>query len=973
MIHKNHWPGLAMDIINLDKIGGSGLRDEKISHLVSPSSAKHYLFRAHIHLLPGSSVNFKLFLVPRQFSNKLSELASTAPDERNWKGIGIAVLVIGAVISLIVTAVILLTPDEVGRVTKPRLRLDEVFNSAFSARNFNGSWISDYELLYQDGNESLVIHNVRDNIRTEILSYRVFNQFRARSYSLSNNRKYLAFATNTRKLYVHRNNIYYVSSVENAKMNIFTKITQSGKPGVIFNGVPDWLYEGHSAYDKISLQTAQNKTIRYIYKMHLRQHVGLSQFALNVSSVENAKINIFTKITQSGRPGVIFNGIPDWLYEDYEINSDQSCLLMNHKEILTGNEAVWWSPNGDRICYATFDDTKVKSISYPFYGKISDAEHPYPRLFSVKYPKVLGVVFFFNIFTVHLNFQPGTINPEVSLWVVDINSTSINPSVITPPSSIIDRDHYFTRASWINDDSLSVIWMRRSQNFSVVSTCKDSSRWSCFPTQEVKASGAIDGKNWVEMYENPIYSKDGSKYFLKLPVADGHAGDFQNVAKVITKDKHRTYVTHGKFDVTQLLAYSNELKTIYYISTLEGKSGQRHLFSVSEETFPHPRRPKCLTCDLGDECLYNNAIFSPDTKYYVLECLGPRVPYTALYKTDGNLKLMVMDSNDELYSSVNNRAMPQLLSYQVPLPDNYKAEVRLQLPPDYRSTDVIRYPLLVFVYGGPSSQIVSQKFEINWGSYLASQKSIIVASIDARGSGFKGDRMVNQLYRQLGGLEVEDQIAVTRYLTENIPFIDPDHVAMWGWSYGGYVTAMTLMSDSQNVFQCGISVAPVTSWLYYDSVYTERYMQTPEENKQGYENADVLLKASNLRDKKYFLIHGTADDNVHFQQSMLLAKALNRAGIMYRTQIYPDENHFLGGSKLHLYRSMENFLDYCFPEEFFRQEWFVLSPRINSRENNWGSVYYQADSRILLFSIMLLHIFPNELPIDISLYLSVVR
>ncbi|KAG1652987.1 Inactive dipeptidyl peptidase 10 [Nymphon striatum] len=914
MIHKNHWPGLAMDIINLDKIGGSGLRDEKISHLVSPSSAKHYLFRAHIHLLPGSS-----------------ELASTAPDERNWKGIGIAVLVIGAVISLIVTAVILLTPDEVGRVTKPRLRLDEVFNSAFSARNFNGSWISDYELLYQDGNESLVIHNVRDNIRTEILSYRVFNQFRARSYSLSNNRKYLAFATNTRKIFRYSNAAQYkIYSLQTQKTFILQSPTRGDPRHQLFKWGP------------------KGSALLYVHRNNIYY----------VSSVENAKMNIFTKITQSGKPGVIFNGVPDWLYEE---------------EILTGNEAVWWSPNGDRICYATFDDTKVKSISYPFYGKISDAEHPYPRLFSVKYPKVLGVVFFFNIFTVHLNFQPGTINPEVSLWVVDINSTSINPSVITPPSSIIDRDHYFTRASWINDDSLSVIWMRRSQNFSVVSTCKDSSRWSCFPTQEVKASGAIDGKNWVEMYENPIYSKDGSKYFLKLPVADGHAGDFQNVAKVITKDKHRTYVTHGKFDVTQLLAYSNELKTIYYISTLEGKSGQRHLFSVSEETFPHPRRPKCLTCDLGDECLYNNAIFSPDTKYYVLECLGPRVPYTALYKTDGNLKLMVMDSNDELYSSVNNRAMPQLLSYQVPLPDNYKAEVRLQLPPDYRSTDVIRYPLLVFVYGGPSSQIVSQKFEINWGSYLASQKSIIVASIDARGSGFKGDRMVNQLYRQLGGLEVEDQIAVTRYLTENIPFIDPDHVAMWGWSYGGYVTAMTLMSDSQNVFQCGISVAPVTSWLYYDSVYTERYMQTPEENKQGYENADVLLKASNLRDKKYFLIHGTADDNVHFQQSMLLAKALNRAGIMYRTQIYPDENHFLGGSKLHLYRSMENFLDYCFPEEFFRQEWFVLSPRINSRENNWGSVYYQADSRILLFSIMLLHIFPNELPIDISLYLSVVR
>jgi len=224
-----------------------------------------------------------------------------------------------------------------------------------------------------------------------------------------------------------------------------------------------------------------------------------------------------------------------------------------------------------------------------------------------------------------------------------------------------------------------------------------------------------------------------------------------------------------------------------------------------------------------------------------------------------------------------------------------------------------KYPLLIDVYGGPGSQNVDYRWSVGWGEYLATTRNFVYASIDGRGTGFQSDEYKFLVYRNMGTLEMVDQIEVARKITEENDFIDPGKVAIWGWSYGGFATAMTLEADvgPNPVFSCGVSVAPVTSWLLYDSIYTERYMGHPSDNVEGYNNS-VINGIENLRTKSWMLNHGVADDNVHFQHSMLLTSAMERADIQFVQHSYPDENHSLTHVRRFLYHAMNDFWTDCF-------------------------------------------------------------
>ncbi|GAA6069948.1 dipeptidyl peptidase 4, partial [Tachysurus ichikawai] len=214
-------------------------------------------------------------------------------------------------------------------------------------------------------------------------------------------------------------------------------------------------------------------------------------------------------------------------------------------------------------------------------------------------------------------------------------------------------------------------------------------------------------------------------------------------------------------------------------------------------------------------------------------------------------------------------------------------------------------------YAGPCSQKSDFRFRINWSTYLASTENIIVASFDGRGSGYQGDRIMHSIYKRLGTYEVEDQITAARHFID-LGYVDKDRMAIWGWSYGGYVTSMALGAGS-GVFKCGMAVAPVSKWEYYDSIYTERYMLTPQENPVFYENSTVMERAKNFDSVQYLLVHGTADDNVHFQQAAQISKALVNQQVDFESMWYTDEDHGLGGSaNEHVYTHMSHFLQKCF-------------------------------------------------------------
>ncbi|KAG1652997.1 Dipeptidyl peptidase 4 [Nymphon striatum] len=669
----------------------------------------------------------------------------------------------------------------------------------------------------------------------------------------------------------------------------------------------------------------EGSQLMYIYRNNIYYAVNVKQ-ALNKNEIQ---------LTQDGNVGVYFNGIPDWLYEE---------------EIFKSNNAVWWSPKGDYLCYASINDSKVQSMVYPIYGPFSDPNNLYPRLEALRYPKV----------SVYIKFEILRSLQFVAIVEFEFKQKS---KMATIQSLKHIREHYVTSVSWIDNTRLSVIWITRSQNLSVIGECI-LNKQQCFTRSKENAPGGPEGKAWVEMFDPPVHG--AYKYYLRLPIANSRSGYFQHIAKLKFMENRKQFLTRGEYEVTKIISFDRETETLFYIANRVGKAGERHLYSVADHRFTNHHEPKCLTCDIGNECLYNDAKFSPNHKYYILECLGPGVPYSALYRIHNNTFVKLLDQNDEVRNFVAYRAMPQNRTFLVPLPSKFTAVVRLYLPPTFREADAKKYPMVVEAYGGPGTQNVKEEFKVDWSTYLTSKRNFIYAYIDGRGSGFRGDRMVQAVYKQLGQVDVEDQLSVAKNLeiqpimTGNVALDQVDRYTYlgqltsihrdWepevrrrvalGWQAfgrlnnvwhsklplclkqkhigdghtGGYVVTRAMTSPYGNSFQCGIAVAPVTSWLYQDSFYTERYMQTFEENRIGYLDADALLGAADLKDKKFLLIHGSADDHVHFQQSMMLAMALNSNGVMYRSQFYPDESHDLAGVKEHLYRTMGGFLDECFEQ-----------------------------------------------------------
>lgn len=319
--------------------------------------------------------------------------------------------------------------------------------------------------------------------------------------------------------------------------------------------------------------------------------------------------------------------------------------------------------------------------------------------------------------------------------------------------------------------------------------------------------------------------------------------------------------------------------------------------------------PECLTCDLyRDRCQYNSAYFSYDASYYRMDCKGPGLPlYTLMNNTGAGVELSVLEDNKELDNVLSEFQMPTM-KYGTFNVAGFDLWYQMMLPPNFKKSK--KYPLVIDVYGGPCSQSVSYDFKLNWATYLTSSLDIIYARFDGRGSGFQGDEIMHAIYHRLGTFEVEDQLVAIRKFID-MGFVDKDRISMWGWSYGGYVTAMALGSGS-SLLKCGIAVAPVAEWEYYDAVYTERYMGTPKDNPDGYRNSSVIERAKNFKSVDFLLIHGTADDNVHFQQAAQISKALVNEQVDFEAMWYTDKNHSLRGSaSRHVYTLMSHFLKKC--------------------------------------------------------------
>jgi len=791
-------------------------------------------------------------------------VGSTRP--RIWRNLLVGTVVVMLVVAAGIATVIMtrdtgaagfLPEPSAQTATQGGISLEEVLNGSFSPAQFNGTWISDTEFIYRSSTGGLNLYDATTLTTKEVVTPAIMSEWRPFKYSLSPSRKYILFVHDVQKLfrysYLARHTIINLETSEDIPLAPQRVRNRAEQPPLLY---ATW--------------APTDDAIAFVFHNDLYY-------------TTRPDLATMYRLTDTGQIGTIFNGVPDWVYEE---------------EILSSNSAIWFAPDSKRLVFATFNDSSVDTMNFPLYGRPGDLAFQYPIQQSIKYPK------------------PGRDNPVVDIWIVDLAKlVSGNKDTVLrlpPPASLESIDHYFTTVGWASPTKVSIIWMNRHQNTNIVSICTENG--VCVDDLVHESPDAA----WNDLYTPPIFDTTGDSYLIVLPTDQGVDGHFKHINLRKSSDKTLTPLTTGTYEVVEILAWDQVSNIIYFKGAPAGKPGQRHLYYVGDLKHARAKQAFCITCgfknDYSEDCNYNTAEVSSDNSYYVLTCSGPAIPQVTLHQSSNHSRLALLEDNQEIRERLQGRSLPLEKRLEIDVEGGYKAQVTMKLPPDYNPTRFQSYPMLVYVYGGPGSQLVDDRFKISWGDYLASEKGIIYTSIDGRGSGYAGDKLLHSLYYGLGTHEVTDQIAVTAALQNTFPAIDKTRSAIWGWSYGGYVTASVLSKDKENVFKCGISVAPVTSWTYYDTVYTERYMglPTPTDNFVAYNASDVTQNVENFRNKDFFLIHGTADDNVHYQQSMMLSRALEVNDILFRSQSYPDENHGLAGVKKHHYHSMEHFLNECY-------------------------------------------------------------
>ncbi|MCG2461761.1 S9 family peptidase [Flavobacteriaceae bacterium F89] len=518
--------------------------------------------------------------------------------------------------------------------------------------------------------------------------------------------------------------------------------------------------------------------------------------------------------------------------------------------------AFEWSPDGNKIAFLRFDESQVPEFSMDVYDHTL-----YPSEDTFKYPKA------------------GENNSVVTLHLVDVNTKRIDGVDLGNP-------YYIPRIKWKSSpDELAVQTINRHQDDLKLYTVNvDKNSVSLLLEETDKA--------YVDVTDDLTFLDDDS--FIWTSERDGH-----NHIYLYTKDgKLKNQVTKGKWEVTQYYGYDRTGDRLYYQSTENG-SINRDVYSIDSKG----KNKKRLT-DLEGT---NGADFSTDFTYFINTFSSATYPPAySLYEAKTGNKLKGIKDNGSLLEKLNGYKISPKEFSTLSINGN-DLNMWMIKPMDFDPAK--KYPLLMFQYSGPGSQKVANSWmgtNDYWYEMLASE-GYIIACVDGRGTGFKGRDFKKVTYKELGRYEVEDQIASARKLSE-LPYIDAGRTGIWGWSYGGFMASNCILKGN-DVFEMAIAVAPVTSWRFYDSIYTERFMQTPQENPKGYDENSPLSYPELLKGK-YLLIHGSADDNVHLQNSMRLIEALIQANKQFNWAIYPDKDHGISGgnTRLQLYTKMTNFI-----------------------------------------------------------------
>ncbi|MGB1312687.1 MAG: S9 family peptidase [Bizionia paragorgiae] len=563
--------------------------------------------------------------------------------------------------------------------------------------------------------------------------------------------------------------------------------------------------------------------------------------------------NIFVKNLETGTTTQItFDGVKNEI-----INGITDWV---YEEEFAFVRAFEWNADSNKIAFIRFDETLVPEFSMDVYG-----DKLYQTQTVFKYPKA------------------GEANAIVSLHIHDLERKNTREVTLDKEYN----DFYIPRIKWTNDANvLSAQYMNRHQN--------ELDLWM-IDAKKNTAFIAIAEKDkaYIDVTDNLTFLKDDS--FIWTSEKDG----YNHIYHHDKKGKLINQITKGNWEVTNYYGFDAKSNTIYYQS-VENGSINRDIYSIRLNGTKKQR----LSANTGT----NYADFSADYTYFINTFSNASTPpiYTLNSAKTGKVLKQIKD---------NKKVLEDLAEYKVSAKEFSTIAVNgndLNMwtikPKDFDPSK--SYPLFMFQYSGPGSQQVANKWNSanDYWYQLLAQKGYVVACVDGRGTGFKGADFKKVTQKELGKFEVEDQIEAAKKLGA-LEYIDQSRIGIWGWSYGGFMSSNALLKGN-DVFKMAIAVAPVTSWRFYDSIYTERYMTTPQENASGYDDNSPINHVDKLKGD-YLLIHGTADDNVHVQNTMRMVEALVQANKQFEWMIYPDKNHGIygGNTRLHLYTKMTDFIE----------------------------------------------------------------
>ena len=529
-----------------------------------------------------------------------------------------------------------------------------------------------------------------------------------------------------------------------------------------------------------------------------------------------------------------------------------------YEEELSLSKSFFWSPDGNKIAFLKFNEKEVPMYNMQKWNGL------YPEDYKFKYPKA------------------GEKNSVVTVHIYDLSSKN---TIEMPVGE--EKDVYIARLQWLPKESLvSIIRLNRLQNKLDIFH-GDAATGKTEQIYSEQSDTYID----IDQVDDLTYLADGKSFIIS-----SEKSGFKHIYQYTMEGNFINQITKGDWAVTDFEGIDERKNLLFYTST-EVSSIERHVYSADLKGKGHKK--------LSDAPGNHSVSFSHDFKYFIDTYSSSETANKTTLNTSKGKLINVLAENSEYQKQTETYGFAKTEFIKIGIEDGDSLNAYIMKPLDFNKNK--KYPVLMYVYGGPGSQNVMNRWNGNMWHHYLTQQGYIVACVDNRGTGGKGRDFQHLTYKQLGKFESKDQIAGAKYFAK-LPYIDENRIGIWGWSYGGYMSSLCLLLGN-DVFKAAIAVAPVTNWRYYDTIYTERYLQKPQDNAAGYDDYSPQTHAEKLKGS-LLLIHGPGDDNVHFQNAIEFQNALIKANKQFDSFFYPDRNHGIYGGKtrIHLYTMMSDFI-----------------------------------------------------------------